>query len=389
MPSKVDAQQQVLKDHKVRNREPEADFVTTVRPALYYPYIHIRSEQWLKAVLLCAPSVKRIVPETYVPEDDPIIERYTKIAGPNGTLLQAVAPATAGAMEAQERLLRQFEDDRAAIKRAYSKMRAEASAPYYIHTEKFTSNLLHWLRTNKLAWPDHHPKAYGQREWHALHPTLGKAIMTTLGLSIASDQHYDVVTADGAFHEALLATSEEDVFHVLRRGTRRLLGTRAQARHDLIQRVIILSGVNFAALRPEDIPELQSSKHFQGFQRILRHATTAIEVDTHPEAYAAQIKEEADHIISSWQDVKRTLSKTVRGALFDAAITLSAEGLKALTKIPDKMALVVAGGMLITRTVSKVSTALKQRDSPYQYLTQIVNAQQPFTKVALPLGLER
>jgi hypothetical protein len=117
-----------------------------------------------------------------------------------------------------------------------------------------------------------------------LHPTLGKAIMTTLGLSIATDQHYDVVTADGAFHEALLATSEEDVFDAVRRGTGRLPGTRAQARHDLIQRVIILSGVNFAALRPEDIPELQSSKHFQGFQRILRHATTTIDLDTHPEA---------------------------------------------------------------------------------------------------------
>jgi hypothetical protein len=25
------------------------------RAALYYPYIHIRSEHWLKATLLCAP----------------------------------------------------------------------------------------------------------------------------------------------------------------------------------------------------------------------------------------------------------------------------------------------------------------------------------------------
>jgi hypothetical protein len=39
------------------------------RPALYYPYIHIRSEHWLKATLLCAPAVKRIVPDGYEPGD--------------------------------------------------------------------------------------------------------------------------------------------------------------------------------------------------------------------------------------------------------------------------------------------------------------------------------
>ena len=39
------------------------------RPALYYPYIHIRSEDWLKATLLCVPVVKRLIPENYDPED--------------------------------------------------------------------------------------------------------------------------------------------------------------------------------------------------------------------------------------------------------------------------------------------------------------------------------
>lgn len=34
---------------------------------------------------------------------------------------------------------------------------------------------------------------------------LGKAIMTTLGLSIAHDQRYYIATGEGAFHEALLA----------------------------------------------------------------------------------------------------------------------------------------------------------------------------------------
>ncbi len=52
------------------------------RPALYYPYIHIRSEDWLKATLLCVPVVKRLVPETYDPEDTGDIAPFAKISGP-------------------------------------------------------------------------------------------------------------------------------------------------------------------------------------------------------------------------------------------------------------------------------------------------------------------
>src|SRR6185312_4448618 len=75
------------------------------RAALYYPYIHIRSEDWLKATLLCMPVVKRIVPENYVPEDDAIIQSYTKIQGPFGPLLQSVPAWSPAAHEAQNRLL--------------------------------------------------------------------------------------------------------------------------------------------------------------------------------------------------------------------------------------------------------------------------------------------
>jgi hypothetical protein len=41
------------------------------RPALYYPYIHVRTEDelWLKATLLLHPSVIRMVPRDYAPED--------------------------------------------------------------------------------------------------------------------------------------------------------------------------------------------------------------------------------------------------------------------------------------------------------------------------------
>jgi hypothetical protein len=74
------------------------------RPALYYPYIHIRSEHWLKATLLCAPMVKRIVPDDYAPEDLPNIVKYTHVVGVNGPLLQGVPAGSPAAYQAQARL---------------------------------------------------------------------------------------------------------------------------------------------------------------------------------------------------------------------------------------------------------------------------------------------
>src|SRR5258708_35333925 len=79
-----------------------------LRPALYYPYIHIRSERWLKATLLCMPTEKRIVPAGYTPEDEPAITAYTTTTGPYGQLLQSVPSYTPAAGNAQYHLLNQL-----------------------------------------------------------------------------------------------------------------------------------------------------------------------------------------------------------------------------------------------------------------------------------------
>ena len=55
-----------------------------IKPALYYPYVDIRSEQWLKATLLCVPAVTRLVLEGYKAEDDLDSLPYTEIERPYG-----------------------------------------------------------------------------------------------------------------------------------------------------------------------------------------------------------------------------------------------------------------------------------------------------------------
>src|SRR5260221_3097477 len=115
--------------------------VEVLRPALYYPYIHIRSEHWLKATLLCVPSVKRIVPTEYVPEDSPHIFKYTQIKGPHGRLLQAVRSDSSASKGAQRRLAHKVEQHIDAIKALYQRSRAPGPDRYWIHDQKLTGVL--------------------------------------------------------------------------------------------------------------------------------------------------------------------------------------------------------------------------------------------------------
>ena len=135
-----------------------------IRPALYYPYIHIRSEQWLKATLLCAPAVTRIVPETYIPEDASHIAHYTRTIGPFGALLQAVPAYSQAADAAQHRLLSNLRRNKERVHSKFSRQPAPASDQYWIHDAKFTADLLRYLTENDLAWPSRGPAWGGPTE---------------------------------------------------------------------------------------------------------------------------------------------------------------------------------------------------------------------------------
>ena len=44
--------------------------------ALNYPYIRVRSADWLKRTLLIFPHVVRMTPNNHAPADDPAVEEF-------------------------------------------------------------------------------------------------------------------------------------------------------------------------------------------------------------------------------------------------------------------------------------------------------------------------
>jgi hypothetical protein len=362
-----------------------------VRPALYYPYIHVRSEQWLKATLLYVPVVKRIVPSSYAPADTPAILKFTKIVGSQGELLQAVPSFSAAAMEAQESLLEKLRHHRVKIERKFGRESAPPRDQYWIHVAKFNDKLLGFLLKSRLAWPSAHPNSYGDRDWFATHPTLGSAIMTTLGLSIAHEQGYDIVTPSSKAHEMLLTTKANNIFDTLisddQPEPQRSLW---QASQDLGQLVITLSGINLNAIVPEDIPELQGSKHFARFQQLLRVKAKDIAVTGNVEDYKQKLQVQAEEIVGAWHDARNGLGIHLRELLFEPSLVLAGEALKATFKKTGAVELLIAGGVSVGILIVK-GIGLKEthdRGDAYRYLTEVKQAQKKILRLTFPLGLE-
>jgi len=357
------------------------------RAALYYPYIHIRSEDWLKATLLCVPVVKRMIPDDYHPEDTGDIAPYERIAGPYGKLLQRVPAYSAAAEQAQQDLLNRIHGDLDAIKNAYGRAKAPEVDEYWIHDAKFSGSLLRYLEDEGLAWKSTYPNAYGQRNWYALHPTLGKAVMTCIGLSTARDSNLDIVTASGKYHEALLTTEEGDIFGALLRQHKTQKGTAdTEARRDLGQLVIALAGIKLKALPPDRIPELQASQKFALFGHLLRKSASTIDKNTDEATYHRQLKAEANDIVDAWRDAINETSKGLRETVFESVVFTS-EAVKALVKGPEVSDLIIVGGFGLWRVRDKVKRYIENRQRSNHFLSEIKGAESEILQLQFPLGL--
>lgn len=360
-----------------------------MQPALYYPYIHIRSEIWLKATLFCVPAVKRIVPDEYVPEDDAAIIPYVRLAGANGPLLQAVPSATGGAMASQERLLNALQANEAAIVARYGRKASPDPDEYWVHDAKFNRRLLDFLESRGLAWRSDHARPYGHRSWYALHPKLGSGVMTTLGLSIARDEELDIVTDSGEYHEALLASDEGVILNALLGDATPVTAGALDRQQAMGQLVFALSGINLRSIRPEHIPELQGTPGFLEFQDSLRRAAAVVDPASNPKSYQEQMQREAATIVNAWRDTQLSLTSELKSVLPEQAKGVSSALLTAMLTGVGANPVALGAGVgvgLVTHAIKAGRRALKSRN---QFLSRVEGRQDEFLRFQFPLGLER
>jgi hypothetical protein len=370
--------------------------VSASRPALYYPYIHIRSEHWLKATLLCFPRVFRMIPYAeYAPEDSAQIQQYVQPDKRGARLLDSRGTAAEAALAAQQILLQKLEAHRDFVESTYSRKHAgQQDEGYLIHDAKMDVGLREYLLRHRLAWPAVNPDGVGHRQWLALHHVLGRAIMSTIALAIAQQYGFDIVTDNATTHETLISTDQDQILDGLLGGSIAPSINEATTANELGQLVISMSGVNLKALRPVDIVELKEEKQdFCRFRALLLEK--AAELGNIPDATerCERLRPVAEEIVQAWHDYRRALPKRLAQLLFDASkVKVPDVVATALANVTTTAAAGAAAGFavcLLTYGGMRVYGDYRQRStSPYRWLSRITAAQDPDTLLACPLGLE-
>ncbi len=175
------------------------------RPGLYFPYIQVRDDEWLKVAALYWPSVRRLVPDGYVPRDSPtaraLADAGILVDERPRELVSTLAWEFVEVLEADADRLRHHSGlDRARREwdgRPWSDgSPAAATAPHlgWIHVDKVPRDSVERLAELGLAQvpdtgdPDDPP------EWIGFHPALASVLMRSVAVRVSERSHFLPVT---------------------------------------------------------------------------------------------------------------------------------------------------------------------------------------------------
>lgn len=354
------------------------------RDALYYPYIHVRDVNWLKATLLCFPQVRRIVPKDFSLRDLPEVQPFLSLNGARGEPLVSEEPAYLySAYQAQERLRVRLQNSPPDLLAKYSRTQTVSeygteSDSFLIHAGKIEP-LLDFLRSRDIAWPAREVRADRLQEWFAVHPKLGEAIMSVIAIAIAEEKQLDIVTSSGRIHRALACLDEEAVFANILAGDLSMHKAAASSADmvDSLAQVVMLTKFDCSKLSAAQIAELQKDgKDLRRFKNQLLTITQSIPDIRDPAEREKRLKQAADQVIAEWETYRRSLPR------FAAEALVSAGGWKP----PDLAVSLIAGATSTLVLASGVGFLLglgvytgfavwrgykEKASSPYQFLNKI------------------
>lgn len=194
--------------------------------ALNYPYIRVRSADWLKRTLLIFPHVVRMTPKAHAPADDPEILPFTYTQGARGKLLQSARLWDPEVKRAQKQLVVELDNIFAASPDSFLKRfqkqtmgredlgataghltvwekRELRKASFQIHRHKLYDELVEYLRLKNLAWSAPEEMSDGP-DYLEMNPRLGEAIMASLANACADNEGLQVITEFPDIHGRLL-----------------------------------------------------------------------------------------------------------------------------------------------------------------------------------------
>jgi hypothetical protein len=358
------------------------------RHALYYPYIHIRNENWLKGAILGFQQVRRLVPDRFTVKDQTITSAYAKLEGPAGPLLDSVVVAGADIKHSQTWLRARITENLDVVIEKYARPRVpmefqSGARAFQMYVGKILDEqLLDLLTSKQLGWFARERTERDSANWITMHPKLGAAIMSVLAITVARTKGLSVVTPSILAHYELLANREEDVFNSLLEIPTVASNTSANVSTEELSHLVVTMGFDLTRLSPKQICELlKQGKDLRSFRKTVSEFANHIPPNLDGPERNKRMKQEADLILQEWSKYTGALPQFAKDALVDAAFD---EGPSKLLEIGVPASIGVAAtsvigalpGLLVAIGINAGIKMFRKRDSPLRFLSRVDNAVQ-------------
>ncbi|MBV8810550.1 MAG: hypothetical protein JO033_17920 [Acidobacteriaceae bacterium] len=358
------------------------------RAALYYPYIHIRNENWLKSALLAFQKVHRIVPNRFTLSDNNVIQPYLALVDKKGNpLLDQARIYSDRVQRAQNDLFENLKKHERTLVKRYSEKRTPeeyrtGAKAFQVHRMKILNfTFSDWLVEKKLAWNTRGVQEHDTFDWLTMHPQMGAAIMSVLALAIAKQDGLKVVTPSPEAHNALLAGTQKQVFD-------RLLQVPALPDDEIgeqlvvqeLCQVVLATGFDLTRLKPEDIRDIvvEGGRELRKFYGKLSSFVTHIPAGIDEKQRDDLLKAKAEEVLEDWRGCVKKLPQ-LQEALKDAVTDKGLE--KAVDLAKDAIgahsfALFLGGfkGVALAVAVKAGSKLMRAREAPYPFLNRVEEA---------------
>lgn len=229
--------------------------------ALYFPYIHVRDEDWLKSAALYWPSVRRLVPAGYPKHDSPTAHAFAQAGvlideDPEqfstliGWDLVEYLHANADELSARYHVSRVDAEGWESHESRYPSDPSPGPRGLgWIHVTKFAPRALETLEEQGIAIRGRdNGSHFGRgRDWIGLHPHLAGAYMTALAGKVSDAAHFQPLTDQHELNRAIPTTDASDALRLL---TGAIDETSREASDDAMAAYVMLA---VEVVRPVDL----------------------------------------------------------------------------------------------------------------------------------------
>jgi hypothetical protein len=378
--------------------------VTTIpeRGALYYPYIHVRDDAWLKATLLSFPFLERMVPEDFVLSDTPVAQIFAGEKGRLGGKMLGARSLDDGFVETAQQvvLVPKLDEDLTRDGNAFLQRFDRTSAArdphgdswFQLHEYKVATNLRDRLQQLGLMWKPSRPHD-ARNTWWAMHPELGAAINATNAVAIAQGHGLDIVTHAGHLHAALRTKDPSRVWDVLVRKATLPTATSSGERVRQLTQFVLYWGFDLDRVSPSTIAQLSRERADLSSLRATLGELIADVEDLSEERWNEVLKKRAGEAIAAWREspggktLLKELAPEVGKGVAEEAAKVAVEATMHGTFLGSLLGGVP--GLVAGVLVGAAGALLKgKREKPYRFLTKMEKAGAVRSDYLLAVGLQ-